>query len=110
MARPAESLKRAWLSALTHERRASPHTLRAYGDDVARFIEFLRAHQGTDVDDRTLVGISTADIRAFITQRRKDKLGARGVHRALSAIRSFFRYLAREGVLDNPAARMVRTP
>jgi integrase/recombinase XerC len=110
MARSAESLKRDWLSALTHERRASPHTLRAYGDDVSRFLEFLHGHRGVDVDEQVLSGLSVADIRAFITQRRKERLGARGVHRALSAIRSFFRYLARENMLDNPAARMVRTP
>jgi integrase/recombinase XerC len=37
-------------------------------------------------------------------------LGARGVQRALAAIRSFFRTLAREGILDNAAPRAVRTP
>jgi integrase/recombinase XerC len=110
MARSAESLKRDWLSALTHERRASPHTLRAYEDDVSRFIAFLREHRGGDVTVSVLADVSPADVRAFITQRRKEGLGARGVHRALSAVRNFFRYLARENILDNPAARMVRTP
>ena len=46
MARSAEALKRDWLAALTHERRASPHTLRAYGDDLSRFLAFLREHTG----------------------------------------------------------------
>jgi integrase/recombinase XerC len=36
----ADSLRKSWLQSLAHERRASPHTLRAYGDDVARFIGF----------------------------------------------------------------------
>jgi integrase/recombinase XerC len=110
MARSAEALKRDWLSALTHERRASPHTLRAYGDDVSRFIRFLDEYCGAEVDDRVMAELSPADIRAFITQRRNQGLGARGVHRALSAIRSFFRYLAREHIVDNPAAGAVRTP
>lgn len=110
MARSAEALKRDWLAALTHERRASPHTLRAYADDVSRFVDFLREHVGKEADERTLASLRAADIRAFITQRRNEQLGARGVHRALSAIRSFFRYLAREEILDNPAPRAVRTP
>jgi integrase/recombinase XerC len=110
MARSAEALKRDWLSALAHERRASAHTLRAYGDDIGRFLSFLGEHIGGAVDDRMLAKLSPADIRAFITRRRGEGLGARGVQRAIAAIRSYFRWLAREGVVDNPAPRAIRTP
>jgi integrase/recombinase XerC len=110
MARSAEDLKRGWLAALAHERRASPHTLRAYGDDLARFLSFLDEHIGGAIDERALAKLAPADIRAFITRRRKENLGARGVQRAVAAVRSFFRYLSREGILENPAARSVRTP
>ena len=44
------------------------------------------------------------------SSRAAEPLGARGVQRALAAIRSFFRHLTRENILDNPAARAVRTP
>jgi integrase/recombinase XerC len=110
MARSAEALRRDWLAVLGHERRASPHTLRAYGDDLASFFTFLGEHCGEGVDEGTLGRLAPADIRAFIARRRKAGLGSRGVHRALSAIRSFYRYLAREQILDNPAPKMVRTP
>ncbi len=110
MARPAEALSDAWLAALAHERRLSPHTLRAYRDDLARFLAFEKTHLGKALDEKTLSLLSPADIRAFITQRRNDGLGARGVRRAMAAIRSFFRHLAREDILDNPAPRAVRTP
>ena len=110
MARPAEDLKKEWLASLAHERRASPHTLRAYGDDAARFLAFLHEHLGGSVDARALAGLAPADIRAFITVRRNEGLGAKGVQRALAAIRSFFRYLARENILESAAARNVRTP
>jgi integrase/recombinase XerC len=110
MARSAETLKAQWLSSLAHERRVSPHTLRAYGDDVARFLRFLHEHQGGAPDERVLAKLSPADIRAFITVRRKEGLGPRGVRRALSAVRSLFRYLEREEVLANPAPRAVHTP
>ncbi len=110
MARSAEDLKKAWLASLAHERRASPHTLRAYGDDADRFLEFLHGHLGGGVSDRALARLVPADIRAFITVRRSEGLGAKGVQRAIAAVRSFFRYLAREDILDSAAARNTRTP
>ena len=96
MPRSAESLKEAWLAALAHERRASTHTLRAYGDDLHRFLSFLGEHKGHTPDERMLAGLVPSDIRAFVTLRRSEGLGARGVQRALAAVRSFFRWLARE--------------
>jgi len=110
MGQSAESLKRDWLDALKGERRVSPHTLRAYGDDLERFLVFQREHLGRAVDARALEKLSTADIRAFLTRRRAQGLGPRGVQRALAAIRGFFRYLAREGIADNAAPRAIRSP
>jgi integrase/recombinase XerC len=110
MARSAETLKRAWLDALAHERRASPHTLIAYDGDVSRFLDFLCDHVGGSPNERMLAGLMPADIRAFITRRRTEGLSSRSVRRALAAVRSFFRFLTREGVLENPAARAVRSP
>jgi integrase/recombinase XerC len=110
MPRSAESLKQAWLAALAHERRASAHTLRAYGDDLKRFVAFLGEHKGRTPDERMLAKLLPADIRAFVTLRRGEGLGARGVQRALAAVRSFFRWLAREEILENAAPRAIRTP
>jgi len=110
MGQSAESLKRGWLGSLKGERRVSPHTLRAYGDDLERFLVFQREHLGRAVDARALAKLSTADIRAFLTRRRAEGLGPRGVQRALAAIRGFFRYLAREGIADNAAPRAIRSP
>ncbi len=110
MGQSAEELTAGWLRQLTEERRASAHTLRAYGDDLGRFLDFQKEHLGGRVDARALSKLTAADIRAFITDRRTRGLGPRGVQRALSAIRSFFRHLAREGIADNPAPRAVRTP
>jgi len=110
MARSAPDLKKLWLASLAHERRASAHTLRAYGDDVERFLAFLHTHLGAVANEKSLARLSPADIRAFITVRRSEGLGAKGVQRALAAVRSFFRYLARENILENAAAGNVRTP
>jgi integrase/recombinase XerC len=110
MARSAEALKKDWLAALAHERRMSAHTLRAYGDDLARFLDFAQEHVGATLDERSLGRLRPADFRAFITRRRNEGLGVRGVRRAMSALRSFFRHLAREEIVDNPAAKATRTP
>ena len=110
MARPAEALKKDWLAALAHERRLSPHTLEAYDRDVAGFLGFMAEHRGGTPSDRMLAKLTPADIRAYITERRNDGLSPRSVRRALSAIRSFYRHLTREGVLENAAPRAVRGP
>jgi len=88
----------------------SPHTLIAYEHDVAHFLEFLSGHRGGASDERMLAKLTPADIRAFITERRADGLSSRSVRRALSSVRSFFRFLTREAILENPAARAVRGP
>ena len=88
MAEGADGLRKNWLASLAHERRASPHTLRAYGDDVARFIGFQAGHTGGAMTQKTLAKLSQADIRAFITARRQEGLGPGGVQRALAAFSS----------------------
>ena len=52
MAEPAEALRKSWLQMLAHERRASPHTLRAYGDDVSTFLGFQAGHVGGAMTDK----------------------------------------------------------
>ena len=110
MARSAQELTQGWLASLAHERRFSPHTLRAYGDDWARFLDFLAYHRGQAPDLNALQTLSPADLRGFITRRRAEGLGARGVQRALAAVRSFYQYLERENLGDGSAARHVRSP
>ena len=110
MAQSVEELKTAWLAVLAHERRFSPHTLRAYKDDLKRFLAFLADHRGARVTLSTLQDLAPADVRAFLTRRRKEGLGARGIQRAMAALRSFYHYLAREELADGAALRIVRSP
>src|SRR5258705_13548240 len=111
MARGAEELTQAWLASLAHEKRASPHTLRAYGDDTARFLAFLSRHRGGGrVTLATLQKLNPADLRAFLTTRRSDGLGPQGVQRSIAALRSFYRFLERENLADGAAVRAVRSP
>lgn len=99
-----------WRRDLGSVRRLAARTVEAYGRDVAQFVSFLSGHTGGPVSAATLAGLRTADFRAFLASRRGEDIGARSLARALSAIKSFFRYLEREGVLENEALAAVRTP
>src|SRR3954464_3830106 len=96
----AELLFVSSLAGLAAERRASPHTLRAYGDDAKRFLIFLGQHRGGRASLPLLKSVQPSDIRAFLTLRRKEGLGPRGIQRAMAALRSFYRYLEREALAD----------
>ena len=106
----AKSLLSDWLAVLRHQRRLSPHTLRAYGDDMARFLKFLTEHNGGPLNLDTLKSIRPADVRAFITVRRGEGLGPRGVQRAMAALRSFYRHLERANLANSTAVQAVRGP
>lgn len=100
----------AWMAYLRSVRRLSPNTLEAYGRDLGQFIGFLSMHTGGPVGFATLKALRAADLRGFMAKRRAESLGSRSLARALSAIRSFFRYLEREGLLSTEALNAVRTP
>jgi integrase/recombinase XerC len=99
-----------WLRDLGAVRRLAAKTLEAYQRDLSQFVTFLAGHTGGAVSLATLAEMRAADLRAFMAVRRQDGVQARSLARALSAIKSFFRYLEREGMLSTEALNTVRTP
>ncbi|HHY51304.1 MAG TPA: tyrosine recombinase XerC [Alphaproteobacteria bacterium] len=100
----------AWQRDLGAVRRLAPNTLAAYASDLSQFLAFLMRHTGGAVTLATLADLRAADIRAFMAARRNEALSARSLARAMSAIKSFFRFLEREGVLATEALNTVRAP
>jgi integrase/recombinase XerC len=102
----------AWLEHLTHERRASPRTVQAYAGCVAPFLAFLEVHRGESLSAAALGGVSPAEVRAYLASRRQGErpLSARSLSQALSAIRSFYRWLDRRLDVVNPGLTLVRGP
>jgi integrase/recombinase XerC len=100
----------AFLAWLGQERRASPLTVEAYDSDLNSFLGFLTTHLGDEPDLQSLGALRQADVRAWLAFLANQ--GAVGATRArhLSAVRSFFKYLARRHGVDNPAVRLVATP
>lgn len=99
-----------WLQHLSAERGLSAKTLEAYGRDVRVFLAFLAGHLGGPVSLGALDGLQPRDVRAFMARRRGDGLDGRSIARALAAVRSFSRFLEREGRGRMAAFAAVRTP
>ncbi len=79
-------------------RNVSPNTIQGYANDLSQFFSFLEGREPARAVDHVT-------IRRFLGERRAAGDSTRTAARKLSALRSFFRYLCREGVLeDNPAA------
>ena len=100
----------AWLRELGSARRLAPKTLEAYGRDLGQFMGFLCGHMGGPVTLDSLKELRGADIRAFMAKRRSESLGSRSLARVLSALKSFFGFLEREGTLASDALNVIRTP
>ena len=85
----------------------SPHTLAAYGSDLAQFLEYF-SPPGTEPPAPG--GFDVPKIREWLGSLYRDKLTAVSMRRKLAALRAFFRFLAREGTIEINPARLVRTP
>ena len=93
---PARALAARWASYLAHDRRRSPHTVRAYVATAHRLIEFLGRHRGEEIGRFSLLNLHASDLRAFLADRRGDGLGASSAAREMSAVRAFLTYAAEQ--------------
>ena len=94
---------RDFLLSLRAERNCSPHTIAAYSKDLAKFTEFL----GPQV---TLKRADHVMVRNFLAELYGQGLSKPSVARALASLRSMYRWLAREGVVEQNPAKLVSTP
>ena len=100
-----------WLDHLSSLNEASPHTIEAYRSDVATFLDFLARHHGGAAGIQQLRDVTTRDMRAWMAASRADGRGARSLARALSALKSFARWLAeREDDFEATAILSARAP
>ena len=99
--KPAPPVDR-FLRYLSAERNASDYTCRDYALDLAQFFAFLGHHR--------LSAISPLDIRRFVAHLSTEARARRTIARKLSCLRSFFRFLCREGRLSQNPAQVIPTP
>jgi integrase/recombinase XerC len=89
---------------------ASLHTVRAYDSDLSQFLAFLAAHVGRRRPDLVAADLDRANIRAFLGDLHTRGNSRASAARKLAAIRTFARYLRREGFIDGDPVALVGTP
>ena len=105
---PLPELVAEYLEHLAKERNVSPNTVRAYRRDLRDLVEFLARYYGGA--EWSWQGVDRLAMRSFLGQLSKRGLGKRSMARTLSAVRSFYRYLHRNEVVDANPARTVGAP
>jgi integrase/recombinase XerC len=100
-----------FLNYLTYERNVATNTVHAYRDDLESFLAFLCNDYLTMARDQVqLARVDHLAVRAYLAHLSRRKLARSSVARHLSALRSFFKFLMREGVVEANPARTVATP
>jgi integrase/recombinase XerC len=101
----------AFLRHLRVERNASPHTLRSYRTDLEQFQRFAADRPASgETPPEALVGVDARVIRGWLARLHTQGLEAVSIGRKLAAVRSFYRFLVRRGVLEHNPGREVRAP
>lgn len=99
---------------LKYERNASAHTLRNYESDLVQFYDHLApANKANKDGERREVPIGEIDnltIREYMASLYDKQQKKSSIHRKVATLRTFFRYLCREGILENNPATLVSSP
>ena len=96
-----------YLQYLSSVKNSSPHTILNYGKDLSQFLEFLSP---PGAQPPALKEITHTIIREFVAHLHDQGLEKSSIARKLAALRSFFKYCVREGLLAENPARLVPTP
>src|SRR3954466_129638 len=99
-----------FLDHLRLNENASAHTVRAYDSDLSQFITFVAAHLDRRRPDLAPSDFNHLNIRAFLSDLHKRGNSRSSAARKLAAIRSFGKYLRREGAIEGDPAALVGTP
>ncbi len=102
----------AFLIHLSQERRASPRTVEAYAHSARSYLAFLQDHRGEGVTLACLTTVTPGELRAWLARRRMGDhpLSNRSLSQALSAVRSFHRFLDLRLDSPCPALTLVKGP
>jgi integrase/recombinase XerC len=99
-----------FLDHLRLNENASAHTVRAYESDLSQFVAFVAAHLDRRRSDLLATDFNHLHIRAFLGDLHKRGNSRSSAARKLAAIRTFGRYLRREGAIEGDPAALVGTP
>lgn len=99
-----------WLDQQRALAGAAPNTIKAYQADVLGFLAFMTQHHGGTTGLAPLARISVGDMRAWMAHERARGVAARSLARSLSAVKSFYRWLAQREGFEPTAVLSTRSP
>lgn len=99
-----------WLNSQKALKDASDNTVTAYSSDVRDFLGFMTGHHGGQHGLGALAQITISDMRAWMAATRNEEVGSRSLARKLSAVKSFYRWLAEREGFDATAVLSTRAP
>jgi len=99
-----------WIDWLRNVRKVSPHTVEAYEGDLKQFWAFQNSHYGKDLTVEDLLNLSVRDFRAWLVYRSAEEYEHRSTARALSVVRSFYKFLTKHGHPPCVALASIRSP
>jgi integrase/recombinase XerC len=100
----------AFLKFLALNRDASAHTVRAYESDLSQFLDHTAAASGVTRDALDPARLDRGALRAFLADLHRQGQSRATAARKLAAVRTFLRYLRREGAIDDNPGALVATP
>ncbi|WP_113911859.1 tyrosine recombinase XerC [Roseovarius dicentrarchi] len=106
----AQAALALWLDQQRALHGAATNTITAYCADVICFLTFITQHKGGPQGLGALAEITTSDMRAWMAHTRSDDVGARSMARKLSAVKSFYRWLAEREGFEPTAVLATRSP
>jgi len=99
----------SFLDYLTHNKRASKHTVVSYENDLNHFFAFIQEYRGETANLKLLKTLEAKDFRAWLASRAHDYETSSNA-RALSSLKSFYRYLEKQNLCANSAISHLRSP
>jgi Site-specific recombinase XerD len=93
-----------YLKYLESEKRYSPKTVSAYRTDLNKFFEYIEF----DIQSENIAEIRQSEIREWVFDLMKNNLSPRSIHRKLSTLNGYFKYLLREEIIEiNPVSKII---
>lgn len=99
-------LSQPFIDYLKFEKRYSGHTVRAYSDDLGQFFSFINLQFG----ETPLADVSSGYIRSWLAGLKEQKITSKSINRKISALKSFFKYQLRNGLLEKSPMVGINSP
>src|SRR5262245_56274407 len=100
----------SFLEFLHYNRNASTHTVRAYESDISQYLQWVAAETGRRVSDLTPADLDPQTLRTHIAELNRQGEARSSVSRKVSALRTFVRYLRREGLIERDPTSLTVAP